>query len=229
LIENYNPETILFNIKVMEEQGFGDKKRWNKIRKRVEKQQPLDDGDFQYYQAQGDEYSHALEKKREWRIEQIEKLQAEGIGDNKHWETLKQKLREGKNLEGVDLEYFYSKMREFEQGVITTTHDVEGREVIAYLGIVSGQAAIGLMFLKDAIIGLTDVFGGRSGIMERNFETAKDLAIKQMSEKARAMGANAVIGVNINFSTVEGKNKQMLMVISTGTAVITRAKPKELH
>ena len=81
-----------------------------------------------------------------------------------------------------------------------------------------------MMFLKDLVTSLTDTFGGRSGIMERNFRTAKDEAIKQMTEDARRMGANAVVGVNVNFNSIEGKGKQMLMVIATGTAIITRAK-----
>ncbi|QLH11863.1 hypothetical protein DSQ20_05710 [Nitrosarchaeum sp. AC2] len=123
----------------------------------------------------------------------------------------------------MDYEYFLAKLREFEQGVVTTTLNVEGRDIIAYLGIVSGQAVIGLMFLKDMVMGLTDAFGGRSGIMERNFRTAKEDVIKQMTEEARKMGGNAVVGVDIKFNSIEGKNKQMLMVVATGTAVITRA------
>lgn len=86
----------------------------------------------------------------------------------------------------------------------------------------SGQAVIGLMFLKDAIMKLSDTFGGRSGILERNFKTAKESAIRQMTDEAKEMGANAVVGVSVTFSPIEGKNKQMLMVIATGTAVITR-------
>ena len=75
------------------------------------------------------------------------------------------------------------------------------------------------------IMGLTDTFGGRSGIMERNFRTAKEDVIKQMTEEAKKMGGNVVVGVDIKFNSIEGKNKQMLMVVATGTAVITRARP----
>ena len=157
-------------------------------------------------------------------MEKIQTLEGKGIGNKERWDELKRKLSNNENLQGVDYEYLLAKIREFEQGVVTTTFDVEGREIIAYLGIVSGQTAIGMMFLKDLVTSLTDTFGGRSGIMERNFRTAKDEAIKQMTEDARRMGANAVVGVNVNFNSIEGKGKQMLMVIATGTAIITRAK-----
>jgi len=208
----------------MESQKFGDSKKWKKLKKKLTKNQELDSDEFQYYKMQGAEYTESLAEIREWQIGQMEKLQESAVGDNERWEKLKQKLRKGENLQGVDLEYYHAKFREYEQGVVTTTHDVEGKEIVAYLGIVSGQAVIGLMFLKDAILGLTDVFGGRSGIMERNFKTAKDIALKQMTDEAKTMGANAVVGVDIDFNSIEGKNKQMLMVIASGTAVITRSK-----
>ncbi|HEV2192531.1 MAG TPA: YbjQ family protein [Nitrosopumilaceae archaeon] len=223
-LKDYTPENILYNIDAMEEQEFGDSKIWKKIRKKLENGQPLDVEDYGYYKKTGIEYTNALQNKRQWRLEQIEELQREGIGENDRWEILKQKLKKAERLSSIDLEYYSAKFREYEQGVITTTYDVHGREIVSYLGIVSGQAVIGLMFLKDIVMGLTDTFGGRSGILERNFRTAKDSAIKQMSEEAQQMGANAVVGVSVNFSPIEGKNKEMLMVIATGTAVITRAK-----
>ncbi|QDI89657.1 YbjQ family protein [Candidatus Nitrosopumilus sp. SW] len=208
----------------MEQQEFGEKKKWKGIKKKLQKNQELDEEEYHYYRQIGEEYTRALGKKREWQLEKIQTLEEQGIGHKERWDELREKLTNNENLYGVDYEYLLAKIREFEQGVVTTTLDVEGREIVAYLGIVSGQTAIGLMFLKDWVMGLSDTFGGRSGIMERNFRTAKDEAIKQMTEDARRMGANAVVGVNVAFNSVEGKNKQMLMVIATGTAVITRTR-----
>ena len=222
--ENYNSEKVLKNIILMEHQEFGEKKKWKGIKKKIQKNQELNEEEYQYYCKIAEEYTNALGRKREWQLEKIQTLEERGIGNKERWDELKTKLSNNENLQGVDYEYLLAKIREFEQGVVTTTFDVEGREVIAYLGIVSGQTAIGMMFLKDLVTSLTDTFGGRSGIMERNFRTAKDEAIKQMTEDARRMGANAVVGVNINFNSIEGKGKQMLMVIATGTAIITRAK-----
>jgi len=224
IMDDYDPENVLRNIILMEDKGFGEKKKWKGIKKKLQKNNELDDEEYLYYRQTGEEYSQALGKKREWQLEKIQTLEEKGIGHKERWGELREKLRNNENLLGVDYEYLLAKIREFEQGVVTTTLDVEGREIVAYLGIVSGQTAIGLMFLKDKIMGLTDMFGGRSGIMERNFRTAKDEAIKQMTQDARRMGGNAVVGVNINFNSIEGKNKQMLMVIATGTAVITRGK-----
>jgi uncharacterized protein YbjQ (UPF0145 family) len=223
-LEDYNSEKVLNNIILMENQEFGEKKKWKGIKKKLQKNQELNEDEFLYYGHIAEEYNQALGRKREWQLEKIQTLEESGIGNKEHWDELKTKLSNNENLKGVDYEYLLAKIREFEQGVVTTTHNVEGREVIAYLGIVSGQTAIGMMFLKDFVTSLTDTFGGRSGIMERNFRTAKDEAIKQMTEDARRMGANAVVGVTVNFNSIEGKGKQMLMVIATGTAIITRTK-----
>ena len=208
----------------MEEQKFGESKKWKNIKKKLQKNEILDDEEYQYYRQIGDQYTKALENKRNWQYDQIMSLQEHGIGNKERWDELKQKLKNEENLLGVDKEYLIAKIREFEQGVVTTTLNVEGRDIVAYLGIVSGQAVIGLMFLKDMVMGLTDTFGGRSGIMERNFRTAKEEVLKQMTDEAKRMGGNAVVGVDIKFNSIEGKNKQMLMVVATGTAVITRAR-----
>ena len=224
MTNTYEFENILRNIILMEDQGFGESKKWKSMKKKLSKNQQLDDDEDNYYRQIGDQYTKALTTKREWQQDQINELEHKGIGDKSRWGEFKQKLQEGENLRGVDYEYFLAKLREYEQGVVTTTFDVEGRDIVAYLGIVSGQTVIGLNFIKDSIIGLTDTFGGRSGIMERNFRTAKDEAVKQMTNDCKKMGGNAVVGVSIDFNSIEGKNKQMLMVIATGTAVITRAR-----
>lgn len=223
-MEDYNPENVLQNVILMEEQKFGESKKWKNIKKKLQKNEMLNDEEYQYYRQIGDQYTKAIENKRSWQYDQIVTLQKHGIGNKERWDELKQKLKNDENLLGVDKEYLIAKIREFKQGVVTTTLDVEGRDIVAYLGIVSGQAVIGLMFLKDMVMGWTDTFGGRSGIMERNFRTAKEDVIEQMTEEAKRMGGNAVIGVDIKFNSIEGKKKQMLMVVATGTAVITRAR-----
>jgi len=174
MTDNYDPENVLRNIILMEDKKFGESKKWKGMKKKLQKNQLLNDDEYQYYHQIGDQYTKALTTKREWQQNQIEELEHKGIGDKTKWIELKQKLEDGQNLQGVDYEYFLAKVREYEQGVVTTTLDVEGREIVAYLGIVSGQTVIGLNFIKDSIMGLTDTFGGRSGIMERNFRTAKD-------------------------------------------------------
>lgn len=212
------------NIHILQEGGFGDNKEWDKIKKKIIHGKPLEEPEREYFFQHAKEHKKFQAKRREERLEQIKELQNEGIGESDYWNKMTKKLQDGQNLDRMEFEYLYAKQRERDEGIITTTYFVEGREIISYLGIVSGQAVIGLMFLKDAIMKITDVIGGRSGILERNFRTAKDIAITQMAEEARKMGANAVVGVHIGFNPIEGKNKQMLMVIATGTAVITRAK-----
>lgn len=102
--------------------------------------------------------------------------------------------------------------------LITTTNVVEGRPVQEYLGVINAQSIIGANIFKDIFAGLRDVFGGRSKTYERVLEQAKEDALRELTEKAQAIGANAVIGVDLDFETV-GSGGSMLMVIATGTAV----------
>jgi uncharacterized protein YbjQ (UPF0145 family) len=102
--------------------------------------------------------------------------------------------------------------------IITTTNVVEGKPVQEYLGIVNAQSIIGANIFKDIMGGLRDVFGGRSGTYEKVLEEAKTDALRELEQKARSMGANAVLGVDLDFETVGGSGS-MLMVIATGTAV----------
>ena len=101
---------------------------------------------------------------------------------------------------------------------ITTTNVIEGSPVQAYLGIVNAQSIIGANIFKDIFAGLRDVFGGRSATYEKVIEQAKEDALRELQQKAQAMGANAVIGIDLDFETV-GNSGSMLMVIATGTAV----------
>jgi len=102
--------------------------------------------------------------------------------------------------------------------LVTTTSTVDGKQVREYLGIVNAQSIIGANIFKDIFAGLRDVFGGRSKTYERVLEQAKEDALRELSEKAQALGANGIIGVDLDFETVGGGGS-MLMVIATGTAV----------
>jgi uncharacterized protein YbjQ (UPF0145 family) len=102
--------------------------------------------------------------------------------------------------------------------LVTTTSTVEGRPVQEYLGIVNAQSIIGANLFKDMFAGLRDVFGGRSKTYERVLEEAKEDVMRELIEHAQTKGANAIIGVDLDYETV-GASGSMLMVIATGTAV----------
>ena len=102
--------------------------------------------------------------------------------------------------------------------LLTTTNVVEGRPVQEYLGVINAQSIIGANIFKDIFAGLRDVFGGRSKTYERVLEEAKEDALRELAEKAQALGANAVVSVDLDFETI-GSGGSMLMVIATGTAV----------
>lgn len=102
--------------------------------------------------------------------------------------------------------------------IATTTPNIEGKTITEYLGVVAAQTIIGANFFKDILGGLTDIFGGRSGAYEKVLEEAKSLAMAELEQKAIAMGANAVVGIDLDFETV-GSHGTMLMVIISGTAV----------
>jgi uncharacterized protein YbjQ (UPF0145 family) len=103
--------------------------------------------------------------------------------------------------------------------ITTTTHNIEGRPVQQYLGVVSSESIIGANIFKDLFAGIRDIVGGRSGTYERVIEEARSNAMAELIQKAQNIGANAVIGIDLDFETV-GSGGSMLMVIATGTAVI---------
>ncbi len=102
--------------------------------------------------------------------------------------------------------------------LLTTTNNIEGRSIEDYKGIVSAEVIIGANVLKDIMGGLRDFFGGRSGTYERVLEEARQQALNELSHKAQSLGANAVIGIDLDFETVGGGGS-MLMVVASGTAV----------
>ena len=103
--------------------------------------------------------------------------------------------------------------------IITTTPNVEGKKVARYLGIVTGETIMGANFLKDFAAGLADFFGGRASAYENELIKAKEIALNEMQERAEQIGANAILGVDLDYETV-GSNGSMLMVSISGTAVV---------
>jgi len=102
--------------------------------------------------------------------------------------------------------------------IISTTPTLEGRTIAEYKGLVSGQAVMGANFVRDFFAGIRDIVGGRSGSYEKELRRARNLAIEDMAEEAKALGANAVVGVDLDYETV-GERGSMLMVSASGTAV----------
>ena len=102
--------------------------------------------------------------------------------------------------------------------ILTTTPKVEGYPVKNYLGIVFGEVVAGVNFVKDFAAGLTNFFGGRSNSYEDELIEARESAIREMAQRAEQMGANAVIGIDIDYEVLGQGN--MLMVTAAGTAVI---------
>lgn len=104
--------------------------------------------------------------------------------------------------------------------LITTTHQLEGHKITKYLGIVSGEAILGANIFKDFFAGIRDLVGGRSAAYEQELRKAKNIAMEEMAEEARRLGANAVIAVDLDFEEISPGQGTMLMVTASGTAVI---------
>ncbi|WP_343328474.1 heavy metal-binding domain-containing protein [Polaribacter staleyi] len=102
--------------------------------------------------------------------------------------------------------------------IVTTTPTIENRPATQYLGIVTGETIIGANFIKDFFAGIRDIVGGRSGSYEKVLREAKDSALKEMQQMANSLGAEAIVGVDLDYETV-GSNGGMLMVTASGTAV----------
>ena len=102
--------------------------------------------------------------------------------------------------------------------ILTTTHVVEGRPVSRYLGVVTGEAIIGANVFRDIFAAVRDIVGGRSATYERALSEARETAMREMQERAEARGANAVIGIDLDYEVL-GQANGMLMVTVSGTAV----------
>lgn len=102
--------------------------------------------------------------------------------------------------------------------IVTTTPTVEGRPVQEYFGVVTGEAILGANVFRDVFAAVRDIVGGRAGSYERVLREARDVAIAEMTEEAQRRGADAVIGVDLDYETI-GDTGSMLMVSASGTAV----------
>lgn len=102
---------------------------------------------------------------------------------------------------------------------LTTTPSMEGRKVTRYCGVVAGEAVLGANVFKDMFAGIRDIVGGRSGSYEKELRKARKIALDELAEQARELGANAVVGIDIDYEVLGEKNG-MLMVSASGTAVI---------
>lgn len=103
--------------------------------------------------------------------------------------------------------------------ILTTTPTLEGQPIKQYLGIVTGETIIGANAIKDFMAGLTDFFGGRSTTYEKVLIEAKESALAELQQRAAQKGANAIVGIDLDYETV-GANSGMLMVTVSGTAVV---------
>lgn len=102
--------------------------------------------------------------------------------------------------------------------IVTTTPNVEGRTITQYYGVVAGETIMGANVLRDIMASITDVIGGRSAAYEDQLIKARDIAIREMCDRAARLGANAVVGVDLDYEVLGSKNG-MLMVSASGTAV----------
>ena len=103
--------------------------------------------------------------------------------------------------------------------ILTTTPTIEGHTIREYKGLVTGETIIGANIVKDFFAGIRDVVGGRSASYEQVLREAKDTALKEMMTRAQVVGANAIVGIDIDYETI-GSNGSMLMVSTSGTAVV---------
>jgi len=103
--------------------------------------------------------------------------------------------------------------------IITTTPSIEGRRIVRYLGVKTGEAILGANVFKDLFAGIRDIVGGRSATYEKELQRARDIALRELEERAQAAGANAVVGVDLDYEVL-GQGNGMLMVSASGTAVV---------
>lgn len=103
--------------------------------------------------------------------------------------------------------------------LLSTTPTIEGRRILEYKGVVTGETIVGANVLKDFMASLSDFFGGRSGKYEKVLREAKESAMREMEERAMELGANAVVGIDLDYETI-GQGGSMLMVTCSGTAVV---------
>jgi uncharacterized protein YbjQ (UPF0145 family) len=104
--------------------------------------------------------------------------------------------------------------------MVVTTPNLEGTRIVRYLGIVSGEAIMGANIFKDFFAGIRDIIGGRSGAYEQELRKAKTVALDEMVQQAREMGANAIVAVDLDYESIGTDRGGMLMVTAAGTAIV---------
>ncbi len=100
--------------------------------------------------------------------------------------------------------------------ILTTTPNVEGKQILEYKGVVHGEAIVGANFIRDLMASVRDFFGGRSGAYEAELKKAREIALAELAEEARKLGADAVVGIDLDYEVL---GQSMLMVTASGTAV----------
>ncbi len=103
--------------------------------------------------------------------------------------------------------------------LMTTTPSIEGSKIVRYCGVVTGEAILGANIFKDLFAGIRDIVGGRSATYEKELQRARDIAFAELSERAGRLGANAVVGIDLDYEVL-GQGNGMLMVSASGTAVV---------
>ena len=165
-------------------------------------------------------------------IDSVKMLISEGKGDVGRLTHILGTLESGKPLYSSDEKYLQSLLGDTEiqsesenilsdvpkikSFTITTTNSIEGSKIVEYLGIVSGEAVMGANMFRDMFAGIRDIIGGRSGQYEKKFREAKKIAIEEMKDQAKENGANAIVGIKVDYEMV---GESMMMVSAQGTAV----------
>lgn len=103
--------------------------------------------------------------------------------------------------------------------LLTTTPTIEGQTISRYCGVVTGEAILGANVFKDLFAGIRDIVGGRSATYEKELQRARDIALQELEERAAQLGANAVVGIDLDYEVL-GQGNGMLMVSASGTAVV---------
>src|SRR5688572_31392758 len=103
--------------------------------------------------------------------------------------------------------------------IVSTTPSIEGHKITEYCGVIAGEAILGANLFKDLFAGIRDIVGGRSAAYEKELQRARDIAMQELQQRAQELGANAVVGIDLDYE-VMGPNNGMLMVSASGTAVV---------
>ena len=109
--------------------------------------------------------------------------------------------------------------------ILLTTPSIEGKKIVKYIGLVTGTAILGANIFKDFMASIRDIVGGRSAAYEKELNKAKNIALMEMKKQGKDLGANAIIGVDLDYETIGSGGTNMLMVSASGTAVVYKDKP----